>query len=206
MLLLFPFHLKLNLFLLEYIVSIFIFWKTIQNEKIVIQGFLWSDSIIRIFVKHLGNNIFGFLWESSKGKFIHIWLYFFYIIKNGLSILWSKWKYLTYHGIKYYSSWPHVNMIFISSFVQYFWCNVSRCTTTFHHQFIWTNNFRQTKVYNLNLTQFICYGVLFNKNILGFQISMNNSSCLKILNGLNNLIHNESNFMFLKLIIFDVLK
>lgn len=97
-------------------------------------------------------------------------------------------------------------MLSVSFLLQHFWGYISWCTTALHHFLVGYYNLGKSKIGDLYLNHFFRPRILFDQDVLRFQIPMNNSTRLQILNGLHQLVHDKRYLPLLKFIHFDVLK
>ena len=86
------------------------------------------------------------------------------------------------------------------------WCYISRCATALDHDFFRPSNFAQTKICNLDLTDFLCLRIFFNEDIFWLQVSMHNTTFLNVLYAFNKLVHAEADLSLLELISLDMIK
>lgn len=90
--------------------------------------------------------------------------------------------------------------------MQDFRSHISRCPTTFQHNFIWPRYFAQTKVCHLNELDLFCLWIFLNQNVLWLQVPMDYSTYLQIFDGLAKLKHSQTHFSFFQLICFNMVK
>lgn len=136
----------------------------------------------------------------------HVRVPLFYQVKSNLSVWRLEWQLTAHQSVVNNSGWPDVNLFLVPFFNQHFWSYVSRSAATFHHNLIWSNNLWKTKVSNLNLSYLFGLWILFNQNVLRFEVSVNHSTSLQVLNCFHQLKHNKTDFSFLKFIILYVFK
>ena len=86
------------------------------------------------------------------------------------------------------------------------WSNICWSSTTFHHYFVRHHNLGQAEICHFNLYDLFSPWILLNKNVFWFEISVDNSAGLKVLNGLDYLIHDERYLPLFKFIALNVFK
>jgi hypothetical protein len=86
------------------------------------------------------------------------------------------------------------------------WGDICWCSATLNHFFIRNQNFGQAKVSYLNLYDFFSSGILLNKDVLGLEVPVHDTTSLHVLDSLNELVHDDSDLSFLQLVGFDVFK
>lgn len=158
----------------------------------MLQSIRWSNTSFRGFLKHLLYNVFRLFRESSEGKVVHIWLFLFNLIEGCLSILALERELSTHKGVENNSSRPHVDLLPITFSVKDLWSYICWCSTTLNHFFIRDQNFGKAKVGYLDLYDFFGPGIFLNKDVLRLEVPVHHSTSLHVLDGLNQLIHDDS--------------
>jgi len=73
-----------------------------------------------------------------------------------------------------------------------------------HHYFVWNNNLRKPEVGNFYLSDLFSPWVLFNEDVFRLKVSVHHSTLLEVVDGLDELIHYQSDFALLEFVSFDV--